>query len=105
MRATNGPARALGGVDSRIPSRTSQPISQSIMLASTSDALNRRKKGPRRHREDRGTGDRRSRGRLRELCEEVLASYRVAQGEDLVTAEDRQVAEQVLRGLTPSVAR
>jgi hypothetical protein len=75
------------------------------MLASTSDVLNRGKSGPRRQREDRGTGDRRSRGRLRELCEEVLASYRVAQGEDLVTAEDRQVAEQVLRGLTPSVAR
>jgi hypothetical protein len=73
------------------------------MLASTSEVRSQR--GPRRQREDRGTGDRRSRGRLRELCEEVLASYRVAQGEDLVTAEDRQVAEQVLRGLTPSVAR
>jgi hypothetical protein len=28
----------------------------------------------------------------------------VAQGEDLVTAEDRQIAEQVLRGLSPRVA-
>ena len=53
----------------------------------------------------RRRGDRRTRGRLRELCDEVLASYRAAQGEDLVTNEDRQVAEQVLRDLAPRVAR
>jgi hypothetical protein len=56
--------------------------------------------GPRRN-----PGDRRTRSRLRELCEEVLASYRVAQGEDFVTSEDRESADQVLRNLTPSVAR
>jgi hypothetical protein len=75
------------------------------MFASTSDVQDRGPQGPRRKREERRTGDRRTRGRLRELCEEVLASYRIAQGEDLVTAEDRQIAEQVLRGLTPRVAR
>jgi len=53
----------------------------------------------------RGQGDRRYRARFRELCEEVLASYRIAQGEDLVTADDRDEAEQVLRHLTPSIAR
>ena len=45
--------------------------------------------------------DRRTKGRLRELCDEVLASYRLAIGEDLVTNEDREVAEQHLRNLTP----
>jgi hypothetical protein len=45
------------------------------------------------------------RGRLRELCEEVLASYRIAQGEDLVTPDERDSAEQMLRTLTPRLAR
>ena len=53
----------------------------------------------------RNRGDRRTRSRLRELCEEVLASYRVAQGEDFMTNEDRETADQVLRTLTPSMAR
>ena len=55
--------------------------------------------GPRRG------SDRRFRARLRELCDEVLASYRAAQGEDLVTDDERSEAEQILRTLTPSVAR
>jgi len=42
---------------------------------------------------------------FRELCEEVLASYRVAQGQDLVTPEERDTAQQMLRSLTPRVAR
>jgi hypothetical protein len=33
--------------------------------------------------------DRRSRSRLRDLCDEVLASYRVASGEDLFSEADR----------------
>jgi hypothetical protein len=70
------------------------------MFASTSESVKRSAVGPRRQR-----GDRRTRSRLRELCDEVLASYRVAQGEDLVTAEDREVAEQLLRDLGPRVAR
>ena len=49
--------------------------------------------------------DRRTRGRLRELCDEVLASYRLAQGQDLLSQEERESAEQVLRQLTPQVAR
>jgi hypothetical protein len=53
----------------------------------------------------RARGDRRTRTRLRELCDEVLASYRLAQGQDLVTSEDRDVAAQLLRSLTPGVAR
>lgn len=53
----------------------------------------------------RSRQDRRTRVRLRELCEEVLASYRMAQGQDLLSSEERESAQQVLRQLTPSVAR
>jgi hypothetical protein len=62
-----------------------------------------RSRGPEVQR--RTKSDRRVRGRLRELCDEVLASYRVAQGQDLVTPEERDSAEQMLRSLTPRVAR
>jgi hypothetical protein len=57
--------------------------------------------GPRR----RSRTDRRVRSRLRELCEEVLASYRMAQGQDLVTPDEREQAEQMLRSLTPRLSR
>ncbi|MEX2151991.1 MAG: hypothetical protein WD825_01555 [Gemmatimonadaceae bacterium] len=70
------------------------------MFASNSDLLDRGPAGPRRKSQDR-----RTRGRLRDLCDEVLASYRVAQGQDLVTPEDRETAEHLLRSLTPRVAR
>lgn len=56
--------------------------------------------GPRRSRRER-----RIRSRLRELCDEVLASYRIAQGADLVTSDERDAAEQMLRSLTPRLAR
>ena len=71
-----------------------------IMRVSIEDYRTRGPEGPRRSRQDR-----RVRGRLRELCEEVLASYRVAQGQDLVTSEERDTAQQMLRSLTPRVAR
>jgi hypothetical protein len=35
----------------------------------------------------------------------VLASFRVAQGEDVLSAQDRAEAEKVLKTLTPQVAR
>jgi hypothetical protein len=57
-------------------------------------------RGPRRAR-----GDRRTRPRLRELCEEVLASHRVARGEEVVSREDREVANQWLSRLVPSMSR
>lgn len=38
------------------------------------------------------TSDRRTKLRLRELCEEVLASHRVAHGRDLFSSDDRQLA-------------
>ena len=70
------------------------------MIASTSDTLEREQQGQRRK-----AGDRRTHGRLRELCDEVLASYRLAQGLDLLSAEDRRSAEELLKGLTPRVTR
>jgi hypothetical protein len=66
------------------------------MTASTFQFVSRAPQMPRR-----SSRDRRTRNRLRELCDEVLASYRLAQGQDVVTQEDREIAEQVLRGITP----
>ena len=65
------------------------------MTASTFDFADRVPQMPRRR-----SRDRRTLVRLRELCDEVLASYRLAQGEDVVTPEDREIAHQVLRGIT-----
>ncbi|HEU4628332.1 MAG TPA: hypothetical protein VFS08_01255 [Gemmatimonadaceae bacterium] len=45
--------------------------------------------------------DRRTRRRLRGLCDEVLASYRVASGRDPLTDEDRRAARALLAGLAP----
>ncbi|HJQ39479.1 MAG TPA: hypothetical protein VKB93_20235 [Thermoanaerobaculia bacterium] len=69
------------------------------MFASTSEILNRGPRGPRRNR-----GDRRTRVHLRELCEEVLASYRVARGEDVISEEDRRAADELLKSV-PALKR
>ena len=45
------------------------------------------------------TDDRRTRLRLRELCDEVLASHRVASDRDLFTDADRREA-QAITGLS-----
>lgn len=66
------------------------------MTASTFQFVSRAPQMPRR-----SSRDRRTRNRLRELCDEVLASYRLAQGQDIVTQEDREIAEQVLSSITP----
>ena len=71
------------------------------MFALNSDILNRGPHGPRR-KDNRGTGDRRSKTRLRELCDEILASYRVAKGEDVFTPEDRKAADKLLKGVIPT---
>jgi hypothetical protein len=70
----------------------------------SSDVLNRSSAGPRRQRTDRRNADRRTRGRLRELCDEVLASYRLAQGDQLLTTEERDSARHILRRVTPRLA-
>jgi hypothetical protein len=45
--------------------------------------------------------NRRSRLRLRDLCDEVLASYRVARERELFSEADRRDAQTVLAGFTP----
>jgi len=40
--------------------------------------------------------ERRTKLRLRELCDEVLASYHQARGDDLFSSEDRNAARQVM---------
>ena len=45
--------------------------------------------------------DRRTRVRLRELCDEVLASYRVAKSRDLFDENERNEARAVLARITP----
>lgn len=63
----------------------------------TSEVVTR---GPRRAR-----GDRRTKARLRELCDEVLASYRLARGEDVVSPEDRELATKLLGQVAPRLSR
>ena len=48
---------------------------------------------------------RRTRLRLRELCDEVLASHRVATSRDPLTDEDRRTADALLGAVTPTLRR
>ena len=47
------------------------------------------------------SADRRTRLRLRDLCDEVLASYRVARERDLWSSDERHEAQRMLSGLAP----
>jgi hypothetical protein len=49
--------------------------------------------------------DRRNRRRLRELCDEVLASYRVASDRDVITESDRADARAMLSRIAPLGAK
>jgi hypothetical protein len=49
----------------------------------------------------RATSERRQRARLRDLCDEVLASFRLANGHDPISEQDRQEAKELMRGLAP----
>ena len=51
------------------------------------------------------SSDRRNRSRLRELCDEVLASYRVASDRDVISESDRTAARIVLAQIAPLAAR
>jgi hypothetical protein len=46
---------------------------------------------------------RRTRLRLRELCDEVLASYRVATGRDPMTRAERESSTSLLRRVAPTI--
>jgi hypothetical protein len=45
--------------------------------------------------------DRRERRRLRDLCDEVLASFRIAADRDPISEQDRAAAMRLLPQLTP----
>lgn len=45
--------------------------------------------------------DRRTRPRLRDLCDEVIASFRVATDRDVFTETDRAAARALLQGVGP----
>ena len=43
--------------------------------------------------------DRRRRNRLRDLCDEVLASFPIAADRDPISEQDRAIASEMLKGL------
>jgi hypothetical protein len=47
------------------------------------------------------SADRRNRRRFRELCDEVLASYRIATGEDLFSDSDRAAPRAITSAVAP----
>ena len=49
--------------------------------------------------------DRRTRLRLRDLCDEVIASFRLAAGRDLLSDAERSEARATLARLTPAIGR
>ena len=46
------------------------------------------------------SAERRRRGHLRELCDEVLASFRVAKSKELISASEQAESKALLAGLT-----
>ena len=56
--------------------------------------------------DDRRTtaADRRTRGRLRELCDEVIASHRVATARDPIAEDERREAQALLAQIQPTIA-
>lgn len=49
--------------------------------------------------------ERRNHRRLRDLCDEVLASYRVASDRDVISQSDRDAARTMLAQIAPLTAR
>jgi hypothetical protein len=49
--------------------------------------------------------ERRERGRLRELCDEVLASFRVAQSRELISEGELAESRALLATMTPQLPR
>jgi len=61
----------------------------------------RSRTSPNRRASRRPDADRRQLPRLRELCDEVLASFHVAHGQDPISEQDREAAKELMSGLTP----
>ena len=87
MQASQPDRRRSIASSKRASSRTSGQKTKSTLA---SDAERRASPGDRRHRE-----------RLRELCDEVLASYRAAVGLEEIPAAERAEAERLLAKVAP----
>ena len=61
----------------------------------------RSRTSPNRRASRRADADRRQHPRLRELCDEVLASFHAANGQDPISEQDREVAKQLMSGVAP----
>ena len=53
----------------------------------------------------RVNSDRRQRSRLRDLCDEVLASFRAAQSRELISADELEESRAMLATMTPALSR
>jgi hypothetical protein len=49
--------------------------------------------------------ERRQRSRLRDLCDEVLASFRAAQSRELISADELAESRAMLATMTPALSR
>ena len=61
----------------------------------------RSRTSPNRRATHRANADRRQLSRLRDLCDEVLASFHVANGQDPISEQDRQAAMELMSGVAP----
>jgi hypothetical protein len=53
----------------------------------------------------RVNSERRQRSRLRDLCDEVLASFRAAQSRELISADELEESRAMLATMTPALSR
>lgn len=49
--------------------------------------------------------ERRQRGRLRDLCDEVLASFRIARSQELISERELAESRAMLASMTPALSR
>jgi hypothetical protein len=61
----------------------------------------RSRTSPNRRVSRRADSDRRQRVHLRDLCDEVLASFHVATGQDPISEQDRAAAMELMQGVAP----
>ena len=79
-----------------LPAKASNVPYKTTMRTSTRVSPSSNPAGPRPARSDR-----RQRNRLRDLCDEVLASFRLASDRDPISEQDRAAAMTLLPRLAP----
>jgi len=65
----------------------------------------RSRTSPNRRASRRPDSDRRQRVHLRDLCDEVLASFRAAQSRELISADELAESRAMLATMTPALSR